>query len=67
MAQVSKKCFSILLGKITKVSFAFKAQIISQTEQCFDYYPKCFRYWVIQTKLDTLLAYRLRQTFAPSF
>ena len=51
-------------GKINEVSFAFNAQAISQSVQCFDYNPKCFRDWVIQMKLGTLLAYCLRQTFA---
>ena len=56
--------FQHLAGKITKVSFVCNAQAISQTVQCFDYNPKCFRDWVIQMKLGTLLAYCLRQTFA---
>ena len=56
--------FQHLAGKMTEVSFAFYAQAISQTVQCFDYNPKCFRDWVIQMKLGTLLAYCLRQTFA---
>ena len=56
-----------LAGKITEVSFAFYAQTISQTVQCFDYNPKCFRDWVIQMKLGTLLAYCLRQTFVGRF
>ena len=47
-----------LAGKITEVSFAFNAQAISQSVQCFDYNPKCFRDWVIQMKLGNLLAYR---------
>ena len=36
-----------LAGKVTEVPFAFNAQAISQTVQCFDYNPKCFRDWVI--------------------
>ena len=56
-----------LAGKITEVSFACNAQAISQSVQCFDYNPKCFRDWVIQMKLGTLLAYCLRQTFARRF
>ena len=56
-----------LAGKITEVSFAFNAQAISQSVQCFDYNPKCFRDWVIQMKLGTLLAYCLRQTFVGRF
>ena len=56
-----------LAREITEVSFAFYAQTISQTVQCFDYNPKCFRDWVIQMKLGNLLAYRFRQTFACRF
>ena len=56
--------FQHLAGKITKVPFAFNAQAFSQSVQCFDYNPKCFRYWVIQIKLGNLLAYRFRQIFA---
>ena len=59
--------FQHLAGKITEVSFAFNAQTISQTVQCFDYNPKCFRDWVIQMKLGTLLSYCLRQTFVGRF
>ena len=59
--------FQHLAGKITEVSFAFYAQTISRTVQCFDYNPKCFRDWVIQMKLGTLLAYCLRQTFVGRF
>ena len=59
--------FQHLAGKITEVSFAFYAQTISQTVQCFDYNPKCFRDWVIQMKLGTLLAYCLIQTFVGRF
>ena len=59
--------FQHLAGKITKVSFAFYAQTISQTVQCVDYNPKCFRDWVIQMKLGTLLACGLRQIFACRF
>ena len=56
-----------LAREITEVSFAFYAQTISQTVQCFDNSPKCFRDWVIQMKLGTLLAYCLRQTFVGRF
>ena len=56
--------FQHLAGKITEVSFAFYAQALSQFVQCFDYNPKCFRDWVIQMKLGTLLAYCLRPFFA---
>ena len=59
--------FQHLAGKITEVSFAFNAQAISQSVQCFDYNPKCFRDWVIQMKLGNLLTYRFRQTFACRF
>ena len=59
--------FQHLAREITEVSFAFYAQTISQTVQCFDYNPKCFRDWVIQMKLGTLLAYCLRQTFVVRF
>ena len=62
-----KNVFQHLAWKITEVSFAFYAQAILQTVQCFDYNPKCFRDWVIQMKLGTLLAYCLRQTFARRF
>ena len=56
-----------LAGKITEVSFAFNAQAISQSVQCFDYNPKCFRDWVIQMKLGNLLAYRFRQLLLVDF
>ena len=59
--------FQHLAGEITEVSFAFNAQAISQSVQCFDNNPKCFRDWVIQMKLGTLLAYCLRQTFVGRF
>ena len=59
--------FQHLAGEITEVSFAYNAQAISQTLQCFDYNPKCFRNWVIKMKLGTLLAYCLRQTLARKF
>ena len=59
--------FQHLAGKITEVSFAVDAQAISQSVQCFDYNPKCFRDWVIQMKLGNLLAYRFRQTFSCRF
>ena len=59
--------FQHLTGEITEASFAFNAQAISQSVQCFDYSPKCFRDWVIQMKLCTLLAYCLRHTFARQF
>ena len=49
---------------ITEVSFAFNAQAISQSVQCVNYNPKCFRDWVIQMKLGNVLAHRFRQTFA---
>ena len=49
--------FQHLAGKITEVSFAFNAQAISQSQQCFDYNPKCFRDLVTQMKLGDLLAY----------
>ena len=62
-----RNVFKHLATEITEVSFAFYAQTISQTEQCFDYNPKCFRDWVIQMKLGTLLAYCLRQTFVGRF
>ena len=62
-----KNVFQHLAGDITEVSFTFNAQAISQSVQCFDYNPKCFRDWVIQMKLGTLLAYCLRQTFARRF
>ena len=56
-----KNVFQHLAAKITKVSFAFNVQAISQTLQCFDYNPYYFRDWVIQMKLGNLLAYRFRQ------
>ena len=56
-----------LTGEITEVTFAFNNQAISQSVQCFDYNSKCFRDWVIQMKLGTLLAYCLRHTFAHRF
>ena len=61
-----KNVFPHLAGEITEVSFAFNAQAISQSVQCFDYNPKCFRDWVIQMKLGNLLAYRFRQFFCLS-
>ena len=63
----AENVFKHLAKEITEVSFAFYAQTISQTVQCFDYNPKCFRDWVIQMKLGTLLAYCLRQTFVGRF
>ena len=63
----AENVFKHLAWEITEVSFAFYAQTISQTVQCFDYNPKCFRDWVIQMKLGTLLAYCLRQTFVGRF
>ena len=42
-----KNVIQHLAGKVTEVPFAFNAQAISQTVQCFDYNPKCFRDWVI--------------------
>ena len=62
-----KNVFQHLAWEITEVSFAFNAQAISQSVQCFDYNPKCFRDWVIQMKLGTLLAYCLRHTFVGRF
>ena len=62
-----KNVFQHLAGKITEVSFAFNAQAISRSVQCFDYNPKCFRDWVIKMKLGNLLAYRFRQTFVGRF
>ena len=62
-----KNVFKHLAREITEVSFTFYAQTISQTVQCFDNNPKCFRDWVIQMKLGTLLAYCLRQTFVGRF
>ena len=59
--------FQRLAGKISGVSFAFSAQAISQSVQCFDDNPKCFRDWVIQMKLGNLLAFHFRQTFACRF
>ena len=53
--------FQHFVGKITKVSFTFNANVISQTVHCFDN-PTYFRDWVIQMKLDILLAYGLTQT-----
>ena len=38
----AEKLFKHLAREITEVSFAFYAQTISQTVQCFDYNPKCF-------------------------
>ena len=63
----ARNVFKHLAMEITEVSFAFYAQTISQTVQCFDYNPKCFRDWVIQMKLGTLLACGLRQIFACRF
>ena len=63
----AENVFKRLAREITEVSFAFYAQTISQTVQCFDYNPKCFRDWVIQMKLGNLLAYRFRQIFACRF
>ena len=63
----AENVFKHLAGEITEVSFAFHAQAISQSVQFFYYNPKCFRDWVIQMKLGTLLAYCLRQTFARRF
>ena len=63
----AKNVFKHLAREITKVSFAFYAQTISQSVQCFDYNPKCFRDWVIQMKLGTLLAYCWRQTIVGRF
>ena len=63
----AENVFKHLARKIIEVSFAFYAQTISKTVQCFDYNPKCFRDWVIQMKLGTLLAYCLRQTFVGRF
>ena len=62
-----RNVFQHLAGEITNVSFAFNAQAISQSVQCFDYNPKCFRDWEIQMKLGNLLAYHFRQTFACQF
>ena len=62
-----KNVFQHLAGDITEVSYTFNAQAISQSVQCFDYNPKCFRDWVIRMKLGNLLAYRFRQTFACQF
>ena len=56
-----KNVFQHLAGKITEVSFALNAQAISQSVQCFDNNPKCFRDWVVQIKLGNLLAYRVRK------
>ena len=63
----AENVFKHLAREITEVSFAFYAQTISQTVQCFEYNTKCFRDWVIQMKLGTLLAYCLRQTFVGRF
>ena len=63
----AENVFKHLAREITEVSFAFYAQNISQTVQCFDYNPKNFRDWIIQMKLGTLLAYCLRQTFVGRF
>ena len=63
----AENVFKHLAREVTEVSFAFYAQTISQTVQCFDYNPKCFRDWVIQIKLGTLLAYCLRQMLAHLF
>ena len=60
----AENVFKHLAREITEVSFAFYAQTILQSVQCFDYNPKCFRDWVIQMKLGTLLAYCLRQMLA---
>ena len=62
-----RNVFQHLIGEISEVSFAFNAQAISQSVQCFDYNPKCLRDWVIQMKLGTLLACGLRQIFACQF
>ena len=59
-----KNVFQHLARKITEVSFALYAQVISQTVPRFDYYPKYLRDCVIQMKLSTLLAYCFRQTSA---
>ena len=37
----AENVFKHLAREITEVSFAFYAQTISQTVQCFDYNPKC--------------------------
>ena len=37
----AENVFKHLAREITKVSFAFYAQTISQTVQCFEYNPKC--------------------------
>ena len=63
----AENVFKHLAWEITEVSFAFNAQAISQSVQCFDYNPKCFRDWVIKMKLGTLLAYCLRLTFVGRF
>ena len=62
-----RNVFKHLAMEITEVSFAFYAQTISQTVQCFDYNPKFFRDWVIQMNFGTLLVYCLRQTFVGRF
>ena len=59
--------FQYLAREMASVSSALNAQGVSQTVQCFDYNPKCFRDWVIQMKLGTLLACGLRQIFACRF
>ena len=59
-----KNVLKHLASEITEVSFAFNAKAISQSVQCVDYNPKCFRDWVIQMKVRKLLAYRFRRTFA---
>ena len=63
----AENVFEHLAREITEVSFAFYAQTISQTVQCFEHNPKCFRDWVIQMKFGTLLAYCLRHTFVGRF
>ena len=62
----AENVFKHLAREITEVLFAFYAQAISQTVQCYDHNPKCFRDWVIQMKLGNLLAYRFRQFFCLS-
>ena len=63
----AENVFKHLAWEIIEVSFAFNAQAISQSVQCFDYNPKCLRDWVIEMKLGTLLACCLRQTFVGRF
>ena len=46
----AENVFRHLAREIIEGSFAFYAQTISQTVQCFDYNPKCFRDWVILGK-----------------